>query len=248
VNKDAHARIPTKIKKAAAWEWRCRHQFEREASVRFTRMAEALKEHDAPDQVIAMAHKAADDEVRHAQLCRDLVHYFNEDFDPNSPLSVKEVSPAHLSSSQKLLYEVVAMSCITETLSCALLGALSERAHDQRVKETMHSILRDEIVHSRLGWAYLTSVGSSQDLTFLAEYLPSMLAGTVTEEIFQKTKPPVLEQDMIVYGALGRAQRLSIFVESMRLIVFPGLEQFGIDTSLAKKWLDEKTQTEELPQ
>jgi len=229
--------LSPELKRAAAWEWRCRYTFEREAMMRFDRLSKSLDAIEGKDQLAALARKAASDESRHAEQCRDLVRHFGEEISDSGAPADRQVAPPGCSPEEALLYELVAMSCITETLSCALLGALVERATDKQVKETMHSILRDEIGHSRLGWAYLAGASSRSSKRFIADHLPAMLAGTVTQEIFEDRPPHALEEPLSHLGALTRKERLHIFQESMRAVVFPGLERFEIDTQAGERWL-----------
>ena len=235
---DAQSALPLELRKAAAWEWRCRHHFERDAMARFARLCDSLRSEGANDQVVAMACKAAKEEERHAELCRDLVRYLGAVAPENFVAAGAKVAPPDLSAREQLLYEVVAMSCVTETLSCALLGALVERAKDQHIKHTMQSILRDEIGHSRLGWAYLADQATHGPHNFIADHLPAMLAGTISDELFDEREAHPLEEALNELGALSRKERLSIFEESMNAIVFPGLDRFNVDTSHGRRWLE----------
>jgi hypothetical protein len=235
---DAGSALPLDLRKAAAWEWRCRHHFERDAMARFARLSESLQSEGANEQVVAMACKAAKDEERHAELCCDLVRYLGAVAPENVAAAGAKVAPPGLSAREQLLYEVVAMSCVTETLSCALLGGLIELAKDQHIKEVMQSILRDEIGHSRLGWAYLADRATHGPQNFISDHLPAMLAGTVSDELFDEREAHPMEEALNGLGALSRKERLSIFDESMNAIVFPGLERFNVDTSHGRRWLE----------
>ena len=188
-----------------------------------------------------MAKDAAADEKRHAQLCLELVLYFGGECPRESDGELRNICPPGLSPIQELSYELVAMSCVTESLSCAILGALLESARDQKVKATVQSILRDEVSHSRLGWAYLANVSPDQDLSFLSRYLPSILSGTVTEEIFQSADSNPIEEQMLGLGALQRSHRLKLFTTCMNELVFPGLERFGISAQSGRDWLKQHT-------
>jgi hypothetical protein len=66
-----------------------------------------------------------------------------------------------------------------------------------------------------------------------------MLAATVNEEIFDLDDA---EADVATtgLGGLVRSSRRSIFVDTMRDVVFPGLQQFGVDTKAARSWLDDR--------
>jgi hypothetical protein len=137
-----------------------------------------------------------------------------------------------------VLYEVVALSCITETLSAALLGAMVEQATDARVRETVHRVLRDEVEHSRLGWAHLALEHGRGHGRFLGDYLPAMLAGTVTDDLFHGGDlSPEAEEVLAGFGALRPSDGKAIFAATMRQVVFPGLERFGVDTSAGERWI-----------
>src|SRR5262245_22679124 len=146
---------PTPLRQLAASVWRARHRFELDAAARFERLAHEMTELDARPEVIAMARQAAEDEVRHAELCGELVAHFGGPTPSRALSTAPQISPPELDARGRLLYEVVALACVTETLSTALLGALVDQASDPVVRKAMHSILCDEVQHSRLGWAHL---------------------------------------------------------------------------------------------
>ncbi len=228
---------PLNVNQAAAWEWRCRHDFELEARARFSRLAESFNVHHAPPNLIQLAKQAAVDEHRHAGVCRDLIAYLGGEVPQDRPVKAGEVAPASMGEKSRLLYEVVAMSCVTETLSCTLLGVLVERTEDVHLKKAMQSILSDEVRHSRLGWGYLADQSAKGPQDFIADYLPHMLAGTVHEEIFNEALVSPFDDRLSAHGVLSRAERLDIFQSTMTDVVFPGLERFGVDTGAGQKWL-----------
>lgn len=231
---------PLNLNQAAVWEWRCRHDFELEARARFGRLADAFLKHNAPQKISEIAKQAAADEHRHAGVCRDLIHHLGGEVPQDRAVQAGEVAPASLGEKSRLLYEVVAMSCVTETLSCTLLGVLVDRTQDTRIKQAMHSILSDEVRHSRLGWAYLADRSAQGPQSFLADYLPNMLAGTVHEEIFNACAESPFDAELGTFGILNRAERLEIFRSTMTDVVFPGLERFEVDTGRGRQWLDDQ--------
>ena len=141
-----------------------------------------------------------------------------------------------------MLYDVVAIACITETLSTALLGSLVERACDSVAKQTMRAVLRDEVNHSRLGWRLLVEWASrGTGMGCLEPYLPNMLETAVSSELFT-TDPPThaVATELTGLGALDRPSRHLIVREALELVVFPGLERFGIETSSGRRWLRQR--------
>jgi hypothetical protein len=212
-----------------------------DAASRFARLAARLAAVGAQEAVVEMAERAASDETRHAELCRDLVRHFGHEPNPGAMHVAAEVAPSTLGARERVLYEVVALSCITETLSAALLGAMVERATDAKVRSTVHEILRDEIEHGRLGWAHLAREQNRGDVLFLGAYLPAMLAATVTDELLIEKGPTDAHEDVLAgLGALTRSERRAIFETTMAEVVFPGLRRFGVGTSSADAWLARK--------
>src|SRR5207253_1653329 len=133
------------------------------------------------------------------------------------------------------LYETVAACCITETESVATVASLLAEDAEPRVREVLHEIARDEVGHSRMGWAHLAREAAAIDVTFLARWIPPMVSGTVGPELFG---PAPDQPDLLRYGVLPLSRKREIFSQTLREVVFPGFEQFGIDTSAARSWLE----------
>lgn len=231
--------------------WQMRHRFELIAAARFRWLAEELAAVGAHDAVVNLARNAAADELRHAERCSELVVHFGGDRGshlsvaasepPSSALpAVGRVAPAGLTRREALLYEVVAMSCVTETLSTALLAELVEEAGDDRARAAMHEILRDEVNHSRLGWAHLAREHEEGTRDVVGPHLPAMLRATVEDELFSGAAEDPAWRELARLGALSRASRLRLFAETMQSVVFPGLARFGVDIALGAAWLEAK--------
>jgi hypothetical protein len=220
------------IPAAAAQAWAFRAHVEREATARFARLAVEIAAFDPESPVIAMMRKAADDERRHAVLCAELAGGFSEE------AGDIRIAPRSLDARPAALYETVAACCITETESVATVASLLAQDADPQVRAILHAIARDEVTHAQMGWAHLAREAASVDVAFLAHWIPSMLSGTAGPELF--APPPADEPDLLRYGVLPLKRKREIFVQTLLDVVFPGLEQFGIDTSPARAWLSER--------
>jgi hypothetical protein len=149
------------------------------------------------------------------------------------------VAPPGLEGRDALLYELVALSCVTETLSTALLGALVEAARDSVAKETMHSILRDEVRHSRLGWAFLAEAHATGARDVVAPHLPCMLAATLGTASLAPAASTPDDAELAGYGELEPSTSVRVMRECFEEVIFPGLSRFGIDTAPGERWLAE---------
>jgi hypothetical protein len=226
------------VRELARRVWCYRLGSELEAAQRFRGLVPTLRALGVSAVIVAMADKAAVDELRHASLCRQLIEYFGGVPPPEPQISLRSLAPAGLAGREGTLYEVVALSCVTETLSTALLGALVARARDPVCKQAMHSILRDEVDHSRLGWALLAEERARGARDCVGEYLPDMFAATLGDEFFSlATAPDPRLAELAGFGSLELAERQQIVRETLVHVIFPGLERFGIETEHGKRWL-----------
>ncbi len=234
--------MATAAARDAAVVWASRRRAELSAAARFRDLTTRLSEHGASAPLVELSREAAADELRHADLCARLVEHFGATrAGAVAEPQVARVAPRGLEGRDALLYELVALSCVTETLSTALLGALVSAARDSFAKETMHSILRDEVRHSRLGWAYLAEAHAEGARDVVGVHLGRMLAATLGDELFQTSAPGPIDATLSGYGALERAERVRVTRECFFDVIFPGLERFGIDASYGKRWLTERT-------
>jgi len=215
--------------------WAFRTRVEQDAALRFTRLAASISSFDPGSPVIALMGRAAEDERRHAGLCAELAAAYGEPAAEGGPLP--DIVPAELGPRAGVLYEVVAACCITETESVATLTTLLAGPSETRVREILHEIARDEVVHGRMGWAHLAREGGQTDVSFLGRWIPTMLDGTVDEGLFSAPGAEHDSEELLRHGVLPQAQKRSIFISTLEGVVFPGLEQFGVDPSAGRAWL-----------
>ena len=213
--------------------WAFRAQVEREATARFARLAEEIAAFDPASPVPALMRRAAEDERRHALLCAELAGE-----EPVSGDHDRRIAPRSLGAREAALYETVAACCITETESVATVASLLAEDSEPRVREVLREIARDEVTHSRMGWAHLAREAAAVDVTFLSRWIPSMLAGAAGDALFAPGPPELDSPGLLRQGVLPLSRKRAIFVQTLQEVVFPGLEQFGIDTTPACDWLE----------
>lgn len=226
----------TSARRAAAAAWAFRARVEQEAALRFDRLAATVASFDADSPVPAMMRRAADDERRHTQLCVRLAGSLGSAV-ALEPIELPAIAPRSLDARKAALYEVVAACCITETESMSVLTTLLAGEPDPEVREVLHAISRDEVGHSRMGWAHLAREASTAEVAFLGPLVPGMLAGTIDEGLFGA--PPADEdpEGLLRLGVLPLAKKREVFLGTLEQVVFPGLEKFGVDPEPARQWL-----------
>jgi len=226
----------TSARRAAAEAWAFRARVEQEAALRFDRLAATVASFDDDSPVPAMMRRAANDERRHTQLCARLAGSLGRPV-ALEPIELPAIAPRSLDARKAALYEVVAACCITETESMSVLTTLLAGEPDPEVREVLHAISRDEVVHSRMGWAHLAREASTAEVAFLGPLVPGMLAGTIDEGLFGA--PPADEdpEGLLRLGVLPLAKKREVFLGTLEQVVFPGLEKFGVDPEPARRWL-----------
>ena len=227
----------TSARAAAAEAWAFRAGVEQEAALRFDRLAAVVAGFDPASPVPAMMRRAADDERRHTELCARLAGNLGLHVVLDPEAGLPSIAPGSLDERQAALYEIVAACCITETESMATLTTLMAAEPDPEVREVLHSISKDEVVHSRMGWAHLSREAAVTDVAFLAPLIPGMLAGTIDDSLF--AAPPADEdaEGLLRLGVLPLEKKREVFLGTLEQVVFPGLEKFGVDPEPGRRWL-----------
>ena len=224
------------LRRTIGTAWAFRTRVEREAAERFARLGPAIASWDAASPVVALMERAAGDERRHAAFCAELAGRYGDAVGSEWP-AAPSIAPAGLAPREALLYEVVACCCITETESVATVATLLADEPEPTVREVLHQIAKDEVVHGRMGWAHLARETRAIDISFVSRFVPAMLSGTVGDGLFAPASAEPDEGEFARHGILATARKREIFVRTLEEVVLPGLEQFGIDTAPARAWL-----------
>jgi rubrerythrin len=220
---------------AVASIWRVRERVEHEASDLFAGLAAGLRARGSRATLVAMAEQAARDEAEHAQLCRCIVDACGQALPPLVPARGVRLGPRHLTPPARVLYEAVAISCVTETLSVALLVTMRELIRDERIAATVQRIVRDEVQHSRLGWAVLAAEAQDTDVAWLAPHLPGMFRDALEGDLLPTAMTDAAaEYDLSAYGILQRRTVIDVVRATAQDVIFAGLERFGVDTKAAR--------------
>ncbi len=227
-----------RARRVVAGVWAFRVGAERQARLRFARLASELRACNAIPSVVETALRAEDDELRHADLCADIASRYGHRGAFDAPDAAARIGPRDAAQRERVLYELVAFCCVTESINTALMMVSLQRATEPIVRAAVREILADEIQHARLGWAHLAAERERGNALDIAAALPAMLAGTVREELFAPPDAQFLDDSLAGHGELPRAMRLEIFDRTLRDVVFPGLERLAIDTTAGREWVE----------
>lgn len=215
--------MPVTAHERAARVWLHRQRIELEAADLFASLGRELAVLGYTD-LAERATEASDDEQRHAVRCAELATALGECRGESEQPRPIAVGPQDLTARDRVLYVAVAVGCITESLSCALLLALREAATHPRVRATIDEVLRDEIEHARIGWAVLDAEAARRDVGWIARYLPAMAKAAVDDDV----KPMTGDDELAGLGVLPRKQVERLVSETWTSVIGPGLRRYGI--------------------
>ena len=204
-------------------------------------MAVELKAEGASPVVVQGAVDASADEARHRDLCAQVAAKWGEPNAANYVAPRVRVGRSDMPARDRLLWELVAVCCISETMNTSLMTRCMEVTKDADIRATLHQLLKDEVRHARLGWAHLAAERAEGRGDFLADVLPLMLEASVEPGFLEGTASAPWTEPMYDYGELPPAELVQIYCDTMDLVVFKGLDAMGIDTSKGRAWLAERT-------
>lgn len=171
-------------------DWLARAAYlERRSVPAFQRLAEELRAHGAPEELVTNAGRAVADERRHARVMVSLARRWGAvpARAPRRP-RVKPV-PRPLAA---IANENAAEGCVRETLGALLACWQATWSTDRRIRAAMRVIARDEAQHAELAWRVhgwaRTRLGAPARRR-LAEVLVAE-ARSLRAEITRATDPP----------------------------------------------------------
>lgn len=221
--------------------WRARRTVEVEAVHLFAGLARSLKELWGPkDEVSKLAQLASEEEREHVGYCTKIIDYAEVAGYPvhvasENPVTdwspYLELGPKQLSPIDKTLYACVAVSCITETLSTALLIEMLRKASPGIIRHTIHNVLTDEVKHSRIGWAELARQSKIKKVNWISFYLDQMIKSAIQSDIGPILTSEEANLDLSSWGILRPQEAEKIISNTLRNVIMPGLAKYGIAVS-----------------
>lgn len=226
------------MNKVMARVWAERAQAELGAARRFKELLKRMKKFDTHPRILELVAQAEKDEDQHAFWCAKMARKFGHKTgfeNPNDVVEEFNYSWTQRPERQRLLLDVVMLCCITESMNASLLNTIYSQSGRSEAGQLIHRILKDEVKHAQIGWAYLGEECKSQDCRFVSEYLIEMATISVKEELFLPVSNS-LSQEAYRYGVMPENQRIDQFKATIEEVVCAGLEHFGIDASGLKQW------------
>ena len=210
--------------------WRRRSQAEFLAISTFAVLSMDLCAARAPADVLSLTHRAAIDEVRHAELCARLASiYSGRDELPPPGLSDLPDDPKRPKRDQAVANALL-VSCVAETVATVVLATVRQDVEDPVVDAVLEQLYADEVQHARLGWAYLAANvrdGGDRFREVAAEMIPIAVAGAAN--VVDKPKPEDPSSPRLkAHGFVTPTEERELFAKTVKEVLAPGFEAQGI--------------------
>jgi len=217
--------LPLETVRELGRRWANRAQSELTSGVVFANISLALLTQGVTPEIAFLAARAHSDEVRHAEICRRVaMRYLGTEVPFPKPHAVGK--PAATPSQARLAatLHVVQNCCFNESIAMVFLRTCLDQAEHELVRLALRELMREEVDHSRLGWARLSSADVTEaDRARVARAVPGFIADmrAVWVDVAAVDVPRG-------HGVLGRAELERVVEEALSDLILPGLEHCGV--------------------
>ena len=228
---------PDELRSIAVQTWLARMVNEHRSSNVFAGMLQSLIEASLPLDVQSAVLTMAQDELRHAVLCGNVVRALGAQPVSEAEPELRAV-PRHASvpPMERVLRNAIAVGCLSETVAVALISEERVLATEPLIKWTLDKILADEVTHAKLGWSLAGSIvptldDSGRERT--ERYLRAAFAHLEINELpLLASKPEhdvVMKQQREALGLCEGEGPQVLFAQTVESVIIPGLEVLGLD-------------------
>ena len=226
---------------AARWVWSQRMVNEHSSAAVFTRLVPQLMRCGAPLEFLTSATRAAADELHHGALCGDVVRALGGTAPKPASIATRPL-PEHpgCSDLECTFRNMLFVGCLAETVAVAFTTEEREQTTDPFVLRVITQISADEVLHARIGWAFVQRFAgelSDAERAATSEWLRLAFRYLEREEMAEvpNVAPPgrdLLEEGMAV-GVCDNLATRELFYETVQGVILPGLEAAGLSAKEA---------------
>lgn len=226
--------------------WRERMVHEHHSAAVFSRLLPQLMEAEAPLELKTSVLRMGMDELRHAALCASVVEALGGSAEVETSLATDPL-PEHADCppAERALRNVMFVGCLSETVALALLTEEAELTTEPLIRRVTDQLRADEVLHAKLGWSYLGAIwptldarGRERTHAFLRRafgYLEARMHEAMP--VGPERTGDELE-GMHALGLVDGRQARELFRETIREVIVPQLEAYGVDAASA--WRDRR--------
>jgi hypothetical protein len=220
-----------RLQGAAVATWRARMVNEYQSAQVFDGLAQQARQLELSATVVEQLTVFAHEERKHGVLCGAVVEALGGE--ARAVVTEPRALPEHtgVPGLEGFLRNVLSVSCLSETVAVALIGAERLEMPEGDLRELLSGIWADEIGHARFGWRVaqeLVPTLTSTQQQRLSLYLRVALRHLEQHELAHL---PLASQPPAVGAALGLcngADARMLFYQTVEEAILPALEALGL--------------------
>jgi len=179
---------------------------------------------------IAPIADAVVEELRHGRECAAVVHALGGD--PYAEIPTLAELPEHEDAPavEAVMRNVMSISCLSETVAVALIGAERLRAGPETIRDALGRILADEVRHARTGWELIANLAPEIDDEIRARlnrYLVVAFRHLVAHELAHLPVGAAPSEQAAEVGVCDGDEARIIFFDTVHNVIIPRLEALG---------------------
>jgi len=221
--------------------WRVRMDAEYRSTSVFSALVPQLMEAAASLDAVAVVLRMAQDEIRHAEVCGQVVAELGGEARIEPPTDIAALARhAGCSVEERALRNVIYGCCLSEIINTARFVDAMDTMSDPYLRDVTRQLLSDEVLHGQFGFHYLEACRPwleehAEVLTSLGTYLRHGFAVLKRQLSGAGAPPKVLTADDRALGIPDPARLPETFYQTVAGAIVPGLERFGIAAGEAWK-------------
>lgn len=232
---DELAALDPALREALAEIWWVQSATEFRVAASFEVVHASLVGLDADAALVALAARAVDDEHRHAALCLDMAGRLAGRA-VEAPPTLPTQYPHHreaLDEDERRALFVIGQCALNETFANAYLTTAYQDTTSPLARAAIQELLRDEIDHSRLGWAFLSQLPPARRAR-ISDWLVPL---TITN-LRQWHESATTHTHAYAANGVPSAEAVrEALAETVREVLLPGFEHVGLDVRALSLWV-----------
>ncbi|MBK8255295.1 MAG: ferritin-like domain-containing protein [Polyangiaceae bacterium] len=231
-----HVNVSEPVRARAIATWRGRMINEHGSSRVFDQLARQMALAGFESSLVQQASEFAAEEKHHGVLCGAVVEAFGGE--AVAPPRVEHDLPEHedVSRIEAVMRNVLSISCLSESVAVALIGAERLRMPEGELRALLTRIYSDEVGHSRFGWALVAQHAGSWDAAAkerLGKYLALAFAHLEAHELAHLPVLGPLPEGAEDVGVCDGGEARKLFFATVREVIVPALEGYGLPAERA---------------
>ena len=216
--------------------WLGRMVNEYSSSIVFEGLAEQMASAGFADEEVAEVRGFAEEERGHGVLCGAVVEALGGR--ATAELLDQPPFPVHadVAPLEGVVRNVLSVSCLSETVAVALIGAERLEMPESELRELLTRIWSDEVGHARFGWRLVHRVVPTLDAAAkarLGAYLRVAFRHVEEHELAhlpESSRPP---GEGVALGLCSGPDARVLFYDTIETVIIPQLEAVGLPAAEA---------------